>query len=197
MWDERFAEDGFAYGEEPNDFLREWAPRLPRGRTLCLAEGQGRNAVFLASLGHSVTAVDWSETGLAKARALAEHRGVKIRTVQADLAEHPIEPSAWDVIVAIFAHVPPDLRRRIHADCVRGLAPGGMMILVAYTPAQLSHGTGGPKDPALLMTKAGVMAELAGLDFLHAEECEREVREGRYHVGHAAIVQVAARKPAR
>ena len=115
MWDERYSGDEYAYGTEPNDFLRTVAPRLPVGNTLCLGEGEGRNAVFLAGLGHEVTALDASAVGLEKTRRLAEARAVSVRTLHTDLAQYTIEPGAWDVIVSIFCHLPPDLRRRVVA----------------------------------------------------------------------------------
>jgi len=195
MWNERFAADGYAYGEEPNEFLAESMRLIPRGRVLCLAEGQGRNAVYLARHGYDVTAVDWSEAGLDKARKLADKHGVAITTLLADLNAYKIPPENWNGIVSIFAHLEPNLRRRIHHACVRGLAHGGVMILEAYTPAQLSYGTGGPKDPELLMTRSGLLEEFAGLNVLHAAELVRHVSEGKHHTGDAAVVQFAGQKP--
>lgn len=194
FWDERYATTSYVYGTEPNDFLASVADKIPAGPVLCLAEGEGRNAVFLASRGHLTTAVDASATGLLKAQALAAARGVTITTRTVDLADYPIEPNTWAGIVAIWAHLPPPIRRRIHAQVVQGLKPGGVYILEAYTPAQLAFGTGGPKDPALLMNVADLREELAGMDFLVAHECERDVREGTGHTGHAAVVQVCARR---
>ncbi len=194
MWDERYSEPGFAYGTEPNDFLRERAAQLQPGRTLSLAEGEGRNAVFLAGLGHEVTAVDASAVGLDKARQLAAERGLDIDTRVADLAAFEIEAGGWDNIVSIFCHLPPEVRRRLHRAVVAGLRPGGMLLLEAYTPAQIALGTGGPPVAELTMTLGALREELAGLNFLHAAEREREVIEGRYHTGRAAVVQVLARK---
>jgi SAM-dependent methyltransferase len=195
-WDERYAEPGWAYGTEPNDFLRESAHLLPRGRVLCLAEGQGRNAVHLATLGHDVTAVDLSAVGLARAESLARERGVALRTVVADLATWPIEPGAWQGVVSIFAHVPLEVRVRLHRAVVEGLAPGGVLVLEAYTPRQLECGTGGPPDATRMMTLGGLRRELDGLEWIVGRELEREVHEGRYHHGRSEVVQVVARKPA-
>ena len=196
-WDDRFAEAGYAYGTAPNDFLASVAGRIPPGRVLCLAEGQGRNAVFLAGLGHAVTAVDQSAVGMARARALAAERGVAVETVVADLADFPVEAEAWDGVVSIFAHVPPDLRRRLHRAVVAGLRPGGVLVLEAYTPAQVGRGTGGPPpdEAARTMTAEGLREELAGLRFEILREVEREVVEGRYHTGLGAVVQALAVKP--
>lgn len=195
-WDARYSESGWAFGTEPNDFLREQAPRLsPRSRVLTLAEGEGRNAVHLAMLGHDVTGVDLSRVGLEKAATLAQRRGVRISTVVGDLATFEMGDVAWDAIVSIFAHVPPEVRRPLHARVVRALRPGGLLLLEAYTPAQLDRGTGGPGDPGKLMTLAGLRVELAGLEFELAHERDRDVVEGRYHSGRSAVVQVVARKP--
>lgn len=195
MWDERYQEEGFAYGDQPNDFLAEMAPRLPSGRALCLAEGEGRNAVFLAQRGLDVTAVDLSPVGLSKARYLAGQRGVTLTTVRADLADFEIESRAWDVIVSIWAHTPSALRRELHRRVVAGLRPGGALVLEAYTPEQLRYKTGGPPDADLLMTLEGLRQELHGLNFEVGVETVREVHEGRYHSGPSAVVQVLAFAP--
>jgi len=195
MWDERYGEPGYAYGTEPNEFLEQMAKRLVPGRCLCLAEGEGRNAVFLAGLGFEVTAVDASKVGMAKAAQLAQQRDVQLDTVVSDLAHYRVEPDQWDLIVSIFCHVPVEIRRPLHRAVVAGLRPGGMLLLEAYTPRQLELGTGGPKMLELTMQLADLQEELAGLEFLHAVETEREVIEGRYHTGRGAVVQVLARRP--
>lgn len=195
MWDQRYSAEGYAYGTEPNSFLVSRADLVPEGRIRCLGEGEGRNAVWLAEQGHEVTAVDASGVGLHKARALAAGRGVRITTVQADLALFAIEPGAWDGIVSIFCHLPPALRAEVHRRCVAGLRPGGILLLEAYTPRQVGRGTGGPPTAELMMDAEILKAELAGLDFLELQECEREVHEGAFHNGLGALVQLVARKP--
>lgn len=196
MWDQRYAEPGFAYGTEPNDFVREQAAALaPESDVLCLAEGEGRNAVYLANLGHRVHAVDLSRVGLDKALALAVERHTSITTEVADLATYDPGLERWDAVVSIWAHVPPPVRGPLHARVVRALRPGGLFLLEAYTPDQLRHGTGGPPDAALMMTLDSLRQELAGLEELVAREVEREVREGRHHRGTSATVQWLARKP--
>lgn len=194
MWDERYSQFGFAYSTEPNEFLVTAAGQIPAGPVLSLGEGEGRNAAYLAGLGHRVVAVDQSEVGLGKARQLAADRGQTIETVCADLAEFPIEPGAWAGIVSIFCHLPRRVRVPLYAAVVRGLRPGGVLVLEAYTPDQLSRGTGGPKDPDMLVSLATLTEELAGLELVHARELERDVREGAYHTGVASVVQVVARR---
>ena len=195
MWDERYSEDAYAFGTEPNDFLRASLDMLPDGTALCIGDGEGRNGVWLAEQGFAVTSVDASSVGMAKARALAHQRGVAISTVHADLAEFDIGHSRWDVVISIFCHLPPPLRRRVHRDIVAGLRPGGVFVLEAYTPAQIAFGTGGPKTADMTMQLASLRQELAGLTLLHGEELERDVHEGRYHNGHSAVVQLLAVKP--
>ena len=194
MWDKRFSEPGYAYGTEPNRFLASVADRIPRGKVLCLAEGEGRNAVYLAGLGYQVTAVDTSTVGLAKAEALAHERGVSIETVNADLAEYPIEAGEWQGVVSIFCHLFLVVRAALHERCLRGLAPGGVFALEGFTPRQLELGTGGPKSRELLMELEIIRQELPGLRLEIGREIEREVVEGKYHGGIAAVVQILAVK---
>lgn len=194
-WDERYAEAEYAYGTAANAFLAAVACRIPDGPVLCLAEGQGRNAAFLAALGHPVTAVDQSAVGLERARELAERRGVRITCVQADLADYEIEPGAWAGIVSIWFHVPAPLRARVYRNAVTGLRPGGVLVVEAYTPRQLTFRTGGPRVAELLVPRSALEDELEGLEFVLSQDAEREVVEGRYHHGVAAVVQVVARKP--
>jgi SAM-dependent methyltransferase len=195
MWDERYAGESFFYGTEPNDFLRAHATVIRAGgRVLCLAEGEGRNAVFLAGLGFSVVALDQSAVGLRKALQLAEARGASITTLQGNLDDYRVEPGSWDAIVSIWCHLPTSLRAKVHAQVVDGLKPGGVFLLEAYRPEQLQFGTGGPKTVDMLPTLAQLREELTGLEFEHAAELEREVQEGQGHAGHSAVVQVLARK---
>jgi SAM-dependent methyltransferase len=190
LWDERYSGTEYAYGVEPNDFLRDEAARIPAGPVLCLAEGQGRNAVYLASRGHPVTAVDFSRAGLARAAQLAGERGVRVELVEADLATFELGDDAWSGIVSIWAHTPADVRRRVHAAVPRALRAGGVFILEAYRPEQLAYATGGPRDPAFLPALAGLRGELSGLELVVARETVREVHEGRFHHGLSATVQV-------
>jgi len=194
MWDERYSADEYIYGTEPNEFLAGVTSQIPKGKVLCLAEGEGRNAVYLAGLGYDVTAVDASAVGLKKAQRLARERGVEINTVVSDLAEFEIAPDSWDGIVSIFCHVPPAIREPLHRKVVAGLRSGGVLVLEAYRPKQIEYGTGGPPVPELTMTLEGLRKELQGLEFKHAEELDRDVTEGLYHTGIGAVVQLVAVK---
>jgi len=195
MWDERYAEERFFYGTQPNDFLRTHAAAIrPGGRVLCLGEGEGRNAVFLAGLGLAVVALDQSEVGLHKALQLAAALGVSISTLQASLENYFIAPGDWDAIVSIWCHLPSSLRGKVHRQIGAGLKPGGLFLLEAYRPEQLKFGTGGPKDADMLATLAQLRGELSGLEFEYAAESDRDVQEGQGHAGRSAVVQVLARK---
>ena len=194
-WDERYSISEFYYGTEPNDFLKEHASKIKKGgKVLCLAEGEGRNAVYLAKLGYEVTAVDQSSVGLKKLNELARENGVTVITVVADLADYSIVPGNWDAVVSIWCHVPPVLRKKLHASVVKGLKSGGLMILEAYEPRQLEFKTGGPPVAELMMKVVDLRNELSGLDFLIAHEIERDVQEGKGHFGLSAVTQVLARK---
>ena len=194
-WDERYNEPGFAYGTAPNEFLASVVDRIPKGKLLSLAEGEGRNAVYLVSLGYEVTGVDGSEVGLRKAVELAKERGVSITTIHADLSEFEIEPEQWDGIIACYCHVPSAIRIPIHRAAARGLKPGGVFVLEAFSKEQLAYGTGGPQSLDMLMSLDELKRELAGLEFVHAVQIERTVQEGRGHTGPASVVQILAVKP--
>jgi len=195
MWDEKYRNSQFVYGTSPNDFLRENVHHfVPEGKILCIAEGEGRNAVWLAELGFKVTAVDASEIGLAKGRALAKSKGVSVHWVHADLQDYNPGTKVWDGVVAIFAHLPPDLRLRMHADCVESLKIGGILLLEAYTPEQLNFRTGGPINVDWLMTPELLQNELQGLTFDRLQKTEREIIEGIGHTGMGSVVQVIGQR---
>lgn len=194
MWDERYGSEHYLYGVEPNAFLVANEPSLPQGRVLCLADGEGRNSVFLAATGRCVTSVELTEAGTTKARKLAAERDVVVDAIVADLADYDLGPGRWDVIVSIFAHMPPAIRARLHRRVVEALRPGGLFLLEAYTPEQIGRGTGGPSSAELMMTAEALRVELAPLEFLHLVETDREVVEGTAHTGVGSVVQVLARK---
>jgi len=196
MWDQRYSAAGFSYGSQPNDFLPTHVGAIPPGPVLDLGCGEGRNAVFLAERGYAVTAVDQSAAGLRKAERLAADRGVNITTVQSDLGEFVIRPGHWAGFVSIFCHLPKALRLSLYPSVVRGLRAGGVLLMEAYTPAQVGRGTGGPSDPDRMMTLDRLRDEFAGLEWVVAEEKEREVREGSFHTGAASVVQFVGRRVA-
>lgn len=194
-WNQRYSADEYIYGTEPNGFLAEHA-HLLGGLVLSLAEGEGRNGVFLASRGLAVHGVDSSAVGLAKAQALAATRGVSVRTEVADLADFVPAAGAYGAVVSIFAHLPGTVRQRLYPLLVKSLQPGGLLLLEAYSLDQLARDTGGPKDPDMLMSVEAVQQGLVGLAPILLQEVVREVREGSHHTGMASVVQFIGRKPA-
>ncbi len=195
MWNERYGSDEYIYGTQPNVFLAENS-KLLTGPVLSLAEGEGRNAVFLASLGLDVLGVDGSEVGLAKARTLAESRGVGIKTEVADLATYEPPENGFGSVISIFAHLPSVIRRRLYRLVELSLKPGGIFLLEAYHKLQLSRNTGGPKDPDLLMARLDLEKAFPNCEVILSQEIEREVIEGEYHTGLASVVQFIAKKNA-
>jgi SAM-dependent methyltransferase len=193
-WNARFSEAEFAYGTEPNSFLAQNANWL-RDPVLSIAEGEGRNAVFLATRGLHVHAVDGSKVGLAKADKLAASKGVTISTEVADLRDFAPEPNAYGGVVSIFAHLPSSLRTRLYPLLVRSLKPGGILILESYSENQMGRGTGGPSNLDLLMTCKRIEQEFFGLETILLQEIEREVIEGKLHTGVASVIQYIGKKP--
>ncbi len=196
MWNDRYNLPGWAYGTEPNDFLRANASRIPMGKVLCLAEGEGRNAVFLAEQGFRVTGVDSSDVGLKKAQQFATDRAVTIETIHSDLADYSLGVNQWDGIVSIFCHLPRALRRQVYGDAVKALRPGGVLVLEAYSPDQLNYGTGGPPMLEMLYSLSEMKTLFVGLDLELAQDVVRDVQEGDYHSGDSSVVQVVACKAA-
>ena len=195
-WDEEFSKPGYRYGTVPNGFLVEMAERLPKGcRVIAAGDGEGRNGVWLASQGHRVLALDASSVGLAKARALAEERGVSIETAVVDLSTYAPEAASADAVVLIYVHMPPAIRRAAHRNLTRALKPGGLIILEAFHRDQLGRSSGGPRDLSMLFDLA-LLAEDFGPDIraIHSFEGEVDLDEGYGHVGRGAIVRFVGAK---
>ncbi|MBU2871017.1 class I SAM-dependent methyltransferase [Colwellia sp. E2M01] len=189
MWDEKYDTDEYIYGKSPNDFLRNHYDSLPKGKILLLAEGEGRNAVFLAKLGYTVTAVDISSVGLEKAEKLAKTNGVMIETICADLEEFDLGECKWDGIVSIYCHLPPQVRKKLYARIERAIKPAGVLLLEGYRPEQLSYKTGGPPVASMMISKEILLEELPNFTFTHLQAIEREVHEGSHHNGLGAVIQ--------
>jgi 2-polyprenyl-3-methyl-5-hydroxy-6-metoxy-1,4-benzoquinol methylase len=194
FWNDRYADDAFVYGTEPNHFLVEQHGLL-HGPILSIAEGEGRNAVYLASLGLDVLGVDSASVGLAKAQRLAAARGVSIRTECADLATWEPVADSFGAVISIFAHLPRAVRARLYPRLEAALLPGGVLVLEAYHVRQLARATGGPRDAELLMTAEDVAREFPSLEPVLLREVRREVVEGTGHTGVAEVVQFVGRRP--
>ena len=201
MWNERYSGAEYVFGTEPNDFLRDEFRKIASGgRVLCLAEGEGRNAVFLAEQGYQVTAMDMSEVGLNKALQLAQDRGIDITVQVADLADYEFGEAQWDGIVSIWAHLPNAVRQHVYAQIAPALKPNGIFIVEAYTAQQLiMDAVGGP--PATQQERFGSLAvlrtELAQLEEISGIEKQRVISEGKRHQGLSAVVQFVAKKTTR
>jgi cyclopropane fatty-acyl-phospholipid synthase-like methyltransferase len=195
-WEARYAAPGYHFGTEPNAFLKSKAHQLKAGqKALAIADGEGRNGVFLASLGLDVLAVDLSPTAIAKSQALAKERGVTLRTEVADLATWKWPSETFDVVVAIFFQFcPPAARDQIFSNIKRTLKKGGLLLLEGYGLRQLEYKSGGPSEPDRLYTR--VLLEQAFTDFssVEIEEYDAELHEGSRHSGMAALVDFVGRK---
>lgn len=196
-WDARYRGEEYLFGTEPAAFLRREAPRLaPGSHVLAVADGEGRNSVYLAARGHRVTAFDPSRVALDKARALAEARGAKVDFRLGDADGWDWEPAAYDAVVAIFVQFAgPELRARMFEGMARTLAPGGLLLLHGYAPRQVDYGTGGPPARENMYTLPMLHDAFAGMEVLHVGDYDAEVDEGRGHSGRSALIDYVARKP--
>ena len=189
MWDQKYDTEEYVYGKAPNDFLKEHYKAIPIGNVLLLAEGEGRNAVFLAKQGYTVTAVDISSVGLKKAKKLANENGVNIELICEDLATFNLGENKWDGIVSISCHLPPDLRQDLYQRIERALKHTGVFFLEGYRPEQLKHKTGGPPVAEMMTSKETLVQEMPNLGFSYLQEIDREVIEGINHHGIGSVIQ--------
>lgn len=193
FWNSRYNDDVYAYGKEANDFLINQSFEA-NSRILCLAEGEGRNAVYLATQGHAVSMIDYAEEGLRKAQQLAAEKGVQIETLCQDLTQTQLQANAWDAIVVIFGHLPVSVRTALHSQFYQALKPGGKLIMELYSKDQLQYKTGGPQDVNLLYSVDELTHDLSEFESLHVMQMERFISEGTYHNGLSSVVQVVAQK---
>lgn len=193
FWNTRYSEPGYAYGTAPNAFLVSHAHLLkPQMRALAVADGEGRNGVWLAEQGLAVWSVDASDVGLRKAQTLAAERQVVLHTKVANLFGWAWPEASFDVVVSIFAHFPPGERARMHASMLRALKPGGLLILEAFTPQQLQYQSGGPRSLEMLYTADMLRSDFASAVIHELAETITDLDEGPYHRGRAAVVQLLA-----
>ncbi len=195
-WQQRFAQPGYLFGTAPNAFLKSKAALLRKGqRALAIADGEGRNGVFMAELGLDVLSVDYSPLAQAKAQKLAAERGVTLRTEQADMTAWSWEPEAYDVVAAIFIQfATPSERADIFAGIKRTLKPGGLLLMQGYRPKQLEYKTGGPGNVAHLYTREMLQAAFDDFSSLDIVEHDSAIEEGAGHAGMSALIDVVGRK---
>jgi SAM-dependent methyltransferase len=196
-WQDRYSSPGYRFGKEPNEFLLRCQPLLPKsGKVLAVADGEGRNGVWLARQGLEILSIDFAPAALAKARALADEHRVAITFIEADVHAWPYPENTFDVVVDIFTQfsTPPD-RARKWAGMRRALKHRGLLIVAGYTPKQLEYGTGGPKQVEHLYTRAMLQQGFGDLADVAIVEEERELQEGSGHSGMSAYIGLTARKP--
>lgn len=196
-WDERYTQPGFLFGEAPNAFLKSQLPLLRPGMpVLAVADGEGRNGVWLADQGLLVHAIDASQVALKKSRQLAARRGVSLRWEEADLQTWTWPDAAYDLVVAIFTQfVGPEGRSRQFAGMRQALKPGGLLIMQGYTPRQLEYGTGGPPHAENMYTEGLLREAFGDWEILHLREHDEVIDEGAGHSGMSALIDLVARKP--
>jgi len=197
MWNERYAREDYLFGTEPAAFLSAQAHRLPEAAdVLCIADGEGRNSTWLAGLGHRVTAFDPAPNALAKARRLAEARGVTVDFHRAGTEDWPWRQARHDAVAAIFVQfAPPAARAALFADIARTLRPGGLLLLHGYAPRQVEYGTGGPPAAANMYTLPLLHAAFPGWEILHEADYDAVIEEGSGHSGRSALIDFVALKP--
>lgn len=197
FWDERYDTEDYIFGEAPNAFLAAQADRLRGYKTaLAIADGEGRNGVFLAEQGLDVTTIDASSVGIAKARKLAEKRGVSMDVQLVDIARYDWPEGRFDVVVGIFFQfAPPAMRDGIFAGMIRALAPGGLLLIEGYGPRQMDYRTGGPGILDQLYTADLLAERFAGLEIIELRDYDAVLTEGSRHAGASHLVDLVARKP--
>ena len=189
FWNERFGAQAYFYGKGPNKFLKDSAYNLPpSSRILCLGEGEGRNAVYLATLGHQVTAVDLSDEGKKKAELLAQEQHVSLNYIVADLASFDFGDQKWDAIISIFCHLPSGTRQLVHQKVIKGLKADGKLIIQSYNPEQLKFNSGGPKDINMLYTKEILLNDFPAFSWQKLENSMEEIQEGVGHQGMSSLL---------
>ena len=197
FWDGHYAAEDYIFGTEPNVFLSSQRHLLKPGQVaLAVADGEGRNGVWLAQQGLDVTSIDISPMGVAKAKKLAEEKGVNIDFQIADALAWNWPKSKYDVIAAIFIQfASPEQRTRLFSHIKDALKPGGLLILQGYTPKQLEYGTGGPSQGENMYTEPLLRDAFSDMDIMHLREHEEFIAEGTKHYGMSALIDMVARKP--
>jgi cyclopropane fatty-acyl-phospholipid synthase-like methyltransferase len=195
MWDERFSQAEPVYGEAPNGYLETQAYRLRPGmRVLVPADGYGRNGIWLAKQGFEVHTVDLSPVGVERARKAARDAGLEMTIELGDLTMWNWPVEEFEAVISIFLHLPAEQRAKIHTAMLRAVKPGGLVILEAFTPGQLQHASGGPKQVELLYSAEMLRRDFAPAEALELEEKEIQLNEGRMHSGPAAVVRAVFRR---
>lgn len=195
-WNERFQGEDYVFGTKPNVFIADMHKRLAlTGNALAIAEGEGRNAVFLAREGMNVTVWDYAESGLNKANKLAEASSVEIRTELVDLGEAQWTKEQWDEIICVFGHFPKELRTKTLEGVKTAVKPGGYFLTEVYSPYQIPYRSGGPQDPQFLYAPGDFLEAFADWRIVHFFMGEVVRQEGQGHQGLSHVIQFAGQKP--
>ena len=197
-WNARFSGDDFHFGEAPNAFLKAHAHLLLKGQSaLCVADGEGRNSVFLAERGLEVTAFDFAPNAVAKAGRLMAQRGVHVDARLGDILAWNWDAATYDAVVAIFIQfLPPNDRESVFAGMKQAVAPGGLLLLEGYRPEQVDFGTGGPPRREHMYTREWLESTFSGWEMLELKDYDAVIHEGSAHGGLSALIDLVARKPA-
>lgn len=193
-WDERFKQDEYVYGKEPNEFIKQIAHQLKGENVLTIAEGEGRNAVYLAEQGFRVTAWDYSEVGLEKTRALAKQRGVTVETELVDLEQVHWQKNEWDIIINVWGHISGHAKGRLLQGISKAVKPGGMYATEIYSVHQLDYKTGGPPVREMLYTPEDILHNFPDWKYIHFYYGEATRHEGALHTGLCHVIQALIEK---
>ncbi len=194
-WNTRYAGTDFIYGTEPNQFLKYELSKITPGKILFLGEGEGRNAVYAATLGWDVDAVDYSASGKIKAETLATEKGVKINYFVDDLSTYTPEQNYYNAVVLIYLHLEEELREKVHQNALASLKPGGKIIFEAFEKEQLKNNSGGPKSIELLYSLQDIVEDFIDLDFEKLSKEKIVLNEGKGHEGEAIVIRFVGVKP--
>lgn len=199
FWNERYGQEKFAYGEEPNEYLKEKVSVIPVGRALFPADGEGRNSVYVAKLGWQVFAFDQSERGIEKAICLADKHSVKVNYSITDVENFTCEEKSFDMIALIYAHFPGDKRKAFHQKLSSFLRSGGRLIIEGFSKRhvinqQENPTAGGPRDSDMLYDLEELKGDFPDYGFAEAYEFETTLNEGNYHSGNASVIRIFATK---
>lgn len=195
IWNERFHSEEYYYGEEPNVFIQQQAYRLEQGqKVIAFAEGEGRNAVFLAKRNLEVTAIDYAETGLQKTKILAQKHSVDVLTQKVDLLEEDVPSEEYDVAIMVYGHFHKNAQTMVLNKMINSIKPNGIMMLEVFSKEQLKYGTGGPQELEMLYDPKEILAWCKGHEVIHFFYGEQERLAGKAHNGLAHVIQLVLRK---
>ena len=194
FWENRYREPAYAYGLEPNTYLRSFIESNPAGRILLPGEGEGRNAVYAALKGWQVDAFDFSEQAREKALRLAAEKGAQINYFISDFTNLQLNTHEYDAVALIFVHIPPQIRRAVHRQLANHLKINGTLLMEAFSKEQIRNNSGGPRDEAMLYTPEELREDFRYLKIDEIIQLDVELDEGKYHRGTANVIHLLARK---